>query len=1022
MLEPYLKPVLSKHRGVALGVWGEAGVGKSYYITHLLKNLPCATLSVHSKVNLSTLVGQLPTPKKLPLWVSKTLEKTSQGESVENSNLISALGASLAALAPFVLHLEDIHEADPERLVFLTDLAQSIKKLKGVCLLVSSRQLPSEPFMAVKLESLTKEASDKLLEQELSATLPEESLQFIFSKAAGNPLFTLEYLRFLSRQGNLWNDGKSWYWRKPEQDRMPVVVEALLEQLIEQAKKIPMHRYILESKALLPLEASSELWQKVARVNEDELTATIQELSRKGIFKDDGFAHPLFCEVTLKTISPERKHHLSRRAVSALQDDPVQAVWFMDDAKLENEKNLELLKGAAREARKVNAARAAQFLARAVRFATGEQKGQAALEAARAMAVYDVAEAALLAETASLYSSSVEAFQLWSKLLAKAHHIDKAIGAAKHLEQTKQEQHLWVIYLYSWAGEHVQAVALWRHFTEIYGASSRDLPALCQQDFYIVAHSLSTAGYFQEAFGLAKQRLAIETAQSAKAQLEFMCGVANSFLCDYKEAQQYLQQALTHFRLGYDADAAKTLHRLALSAYYQADFEGAKAWLHEAQQTLQKAPGRELLQVNILLATIAVEQCHYELAEQTMLECRRLLVLQPLSDELVDLEIRFCYLYRSWKTAYSSVLVRKYAYNAHGWASELGSQRLLISSSYQVARAEIFCGNPQGGLAWAEKALQQAQQLPFPIIEAYSHHAIAQAQQALGQRDQVLYHLEKSINLFRDKALHLEANFYALELACLKGDLVEAWRLRDWLQERGLSNMLREDFLSVLAEPKLAVATEQEPEFARLEVLGAMRFVQGSSYESVCGRKRQELLSLLLEAKLSGRSEVNRLELLDLLYPDQDELKASSNLRALVNSLRELMGASALITTASGYALGNVPSDAEQFLKTGETSLWRGVYLQGLGIEGQETVSESLYLTLFERAKGLLETDPKEVARVGKMLLEVDPYNRDYLTLCLGALRANNNHKSLTRLYHESAERFTEVGEQLPESWQKFLG
>ena len=73
--------------------------------------------------------------------------------------------------------------------------------------------------------------------------------------------------------------------------------------------------------------------------------------------------------------------------------------------------------------------------------------------------------------------------------------------------------------------------------------------------------------------------------------------------------------------------------------------------------------------------------------------------------------------------------------------------------------------------------------------------------------------------------------------------------------------------------------------------------------------------------------------------------------------------------------------------------------------------AKSLYITLFEKAKGLLETDSKETARIGKVLLEDDPYNQGYLSLCLQALRANNNHKSLTRLYGEAPERFVEVGE-----------
>ena len=96
-------------------------------------------------------------------------------------------------------------------------------------------------------------------------------------------------------------------------------------------------------------------------------------------------------------------------------------------------------------------------------------------------------------------------------------------------------------------------------------------------------------------------------------------------------------------------------------------------------------------------------------------------------------------------------------------------------------------------------------------------------------------------------------------------------------------------------------------------------------------------------------------------------------------------------------------------MQTGDTNLWRGAYLEGLNID-TGTFTDSLYMSLYEKAKASLESDPKESARVGKILLEYDPYNQDYLKLCLQALRATNNHKSLSRLYAEASERFLRAG------------
>ena len=119
--------------------------------------------------------------------------------------------------------------------------------------------------------------------------------------------------------------------------------------------------------------------------------------------------------------------------------------------------------------------------------------------------------------------------------------------------------------------------------------------------------------------------------------------------------------------------------------------------------------------------------------------------------------------------------------------------------------------------------------------------------------------------------------------------------------------------------------------------------------------------------------------MLDTLYPDEDELKASSSLKVVVHSLRETLGENALMTTSNGYALGECTSDAELFLQTGDTALWRGLYLEGLELANESNVRDSLYELLFEKAKDLLERDSKEGARVGNILIEADPYNIDYL-------------------------------------------
>ncbi len=264
------KTVLLKRRGVALGLWGEAGIGKTYLARVLLQSIPCQTLSVHATVSWLKLAESLPKANKTPVWAERTLERLKRNESVDTNQFLDAIAALLATLAPIIVYAEDLHEASTEQLEFWKSLAQTITRMKGVGILTTSRNEPPESFEKIKIEPLTKEPSDTLLNNEVAAPLPKESLEFIYSKAAGNPLYTLEYFRLLSRQGAIWNDGKSWHWRKPEASAMPATVEALIELALDKAQD-EKYTTALQAKALLPLDTEDELWARVVKISKKEL-------------------------------------------------------------------------------------------------------------------------------------------------------------------------------------------------------------------------------------------------------------------------------------------------------------------------------------------------------------------------------------------------------------------------------------------------------------------------------------------------------------------------------------------------------------------------------------------------------------------------------------------------------------------------------------------------------------------------------------------------------------------------------
>ncbi len=191
--------------------------------------------------------------------------------------------------------------------------------------------------------------------------------------------------------------------------------------------------------------------------------------------------------------------------------------------------------------------------------------------------------------------------------------------------------------------------------------------------------------------------------------------------------------------------------------------------------------------------------------------------------------------------------------------------------------------------------------------------------------------------------------------------------------------------------------------------------------EIVKGSKRKELIAILLEARISGRSEVKRLELLDLLYHYEDEHQAAGALRKTIYQIRASYGENLVLTTANGYALGTFESDVEEFLETKNTQLWQGTYLEGIVLKPDDSIRETLHQTLLEQAKLLLETDVTEVIRITRILLETDPYNLEATRLWLQALLKNKNHKSLNRVYEKTRTLMKEIGENLPEHWSGFL-
>jgi tetratricopeptide (TPR) repeat protein len=1028
-LETYLKPVLSKHRGVALGVWGEAGIGKSYKVRELLKNLPCQSLSVHATSSLMMLSKALPQTKKSASWSSNILGRVAKGETLETSTIQEALGTYLAGLAPFTLHLEDVHEADLDRQEFIAALAKQVKRLKGVMLLVTSRQHLAEPFNTYRLEPLSLQETEALLEREINASLPKETCDWIYSKAAGNPLYTLEYLRFLTRQGNLWNDGKTWHWRKPESIQLPATVEALIELSLGKATQDSTHETVLQAKALLGLESSDDLLAKVSEVSQDQLASIKQHLSSQDILIGNDFAHPLYREVTLAKLPKVKRQYLARRSLEFLDHDPIEATGFLEDAALENPQALAVLEHAIRHATTTNQAlQLGNLLTKKLDYVPAHQKAEIALKAAQQLHHIDVGSATRLAELASQSSEAgstvmLEATFLQAELLAIQGHLVRAETILQRLEPFEPRE--------VWLAQLVQLRGAAHHYSgvvEIFQAQPELFSKPDAKTAHCLARSLAQLGQRK----LAEKIINTAKKQPLSKQSEILLLKASSDLA-YTQADmagmERLESQIYKFakELGDLRIMDQALFNRALALEGLGRYQERKTCIEEAMRVCQELGDVTAYMIaQRAYGSMLHEFGNYERAEELLQGARDYLAGIDFFTYLFDAETCLSQLYRDSGRAYGSTLSLKHARAALACAERIGDPRIVADGYAVLAQAHL--DNQQTGnkhILEAEQCLAKAgeclQGLDLPQAQSSLDITLAHVHKAKGHLADARTLFYKAMREAQERGAQLEQQRLGLELDHLNNDAASAQQRMQWFEQHGLLNSVNivKGYFPELAEtPKEAVGTETLPV---IEALGPMQIQMQGKTEKLRGSKRQEFVALLLETRLEGHSEISKLELFDKLYPADDELKAINNLKGLVYNLRETLGANCITTTATGYALGSIETDTEQFLKTGNTQLWRGVYLQDITIESQESVSNSLHLALFEKAQILLESDPKESARVGKILLTAEPYNQDYLRLCLRAHRNSNNHKSLVRLYAEAKTRFFELGETLPETWQEFL-
>ncbi len=306
-LQKRLSNLELKRSGVAIGLVGAPGIGKSHAAREALKALKLPHLKIQADASdttvarawLEVLQSQ---SVSLPSWVMGLLERLNASEALKAEAVSQVCLTLMQAFAPFALLIEDAHEANDAQLERLVLLARGVSK--NTALIVTSRNALPEVFKVLQLETLSISDTKVLLEQTIGCSLPEVVVDWIFARSEGNPLFSIEYLRDLQRHGFLsWQDNHC-QWQNPEKVLIPNTIEALIEQVLNGLPN-PQTRAALDAWAVLSekMEHSSSLLAVAAGLSEAELKTARIELEQFGILDGENFTHPLFREVTLKQLS-----------------------------------------------------------------------------------------------------------------------------------------------------------------------------------------------------------------------------------------------------------------------------------------------------------------------------------------------------------------------------------------------------------------------------------------------------------------------------------------------------------------------------------------------------------------------------------------------------------------------------------------------------------------------------------------------------------------------------------------------
>jgi DNA-binding SARP family transcriptional activator len=357
-------------RGQVLLLLGEPGIGKTRLLAELGERLREQVTWLEGQCFSHGGLPSVPFVEALRRWLGIELRdpdvvlrtrararlmplfESADDEVVESLGRVLGLGGgeagelrpsyvawveALAARAPVVLAIEDLHWAHPstrelaEELLGITDQAPLL-------LVATLRRDPdsegwrfrsrvlgdfSHRASEVTLEPLDPADSARMLATLLPGTFDERTREEIVSRSEGNPLYLEELLRALIDGGALGQRHRTWTTTIRPSALLPPELESLLVSRIDRLPEGA--RRLAQVAAAVGREFSSPMLE---RIRGSDVTGDLRDLLRAEIVREVrrypeltcAFRHGLLQEAALATLTSEARRELYRRVASAFSE------------------------------------------------------------------------------------------------------------------------------------------------------------------------------------------------------------------------------------------------------------------------------------------------------------------------------------------------------------------------------------------------------------------------------------------------------------------------------------------------------------------------------------------------------------------------------------------------------------------------------------------------------------------------------------------------------------------------------